>query len=580
MVFASVGWLDPLRAQTVGVTGALNPEALTMFSLMVFGTVFAWIFRRAGVFDVVGYVVGGATASLLLTYLGVDIGASLGYLEPLKWLGITLFFFNIGSSIGLHRILSSIRFVVASELIVYAIAWVCSGFLAGLLSFGYGERLAFFITLVNSSTAVVVALTKGRGVLGHIVDRVVIQTSAEDLAQFTLFTVMFTVGTATRIGFIAALKQVVIVVGLMLLLLFLGRALLGLLRRAPFVRDRENRFIVALGTAILFASTASALGLPPLFGAFIAGLSFSIHLPLGDTEDMISGLKNLGLLLYFTSLGAELISAPNSGIEPIAVGVFLGVVLYLVRFLALLVAMLITEGSMLRSLLLALNLSPLSESSLVLIDTLMRSGLVTINTLRVLTIAVALTIVVFGILSPRLSPRVGVIERLFPEKIAAFLRGVGAVYMERVDLVIEMMKPLTVFTAVALAIASLNHITIGAASIFGIQIGVSIAVALISSATLIALYIYTLRRMLKHILRDIGTGVTKPVRAFTTLMNIVVGAVAIAVQLSILYEVIQSIVENRELLTLTTALIGVAFISTTVYEIAKYHTKISKQYSA
>lgn len=235
-------------------------------------------------------------ASAVLTWFGIDVVSSLSYGESLRWLGLTLFSFILGNSIGFYKIVENIRSVVASELILYAILWVFSGFLSWLLEFGYVERMVLFLLLINGSSMAVAALSKSfSNVKPSLYARAVMQTSVEDLLHFTFFTLLFVVGVSLSKIPLEAFVQIIIVAGLIVLLLALSRFLLKFLSRTRFIADRENKFVVATGFAILFASIASAAGLPPLFGAFIAGISFSAFLKLNDIADMVNGLRSLGL---------------------------------------------------------------------------------------------------------------------------------------------------------------------------------------------------------------------------------------------------------------------------------------------
>ena len=86
-----------------------------ILTLLIAGSLFSWVFRRLGISDIVGYVLGGLVASAVLTWFGVDIAPGLSYGESLKWLGLTTFSFTPGYSIGFDKIVENARGVLASR---------------------------------------------------------------------------------------------------------------------------------------------------------------------------------------------------------------------------------------------------------------------------------------------------------------------------------------------------------------------------------------------------------------------------------------------------------------------------------
>lgn len=101
---------------------------MIVLCLLIASSLFSWLFRRLGLYDVVGSILGGAVASAVLTRFGVDIPSSLSYGESLRWLGLTLFSFTLGNSIGFHRIVEDIRSVAASEQIYMPFYGFSAGF--------------------------------------------------------------------------------------------------------------------------------------------------------------------------------------------------------------------------------------------------------------------------------------------------------------------------------------------------------------------------------------------------------------------------------------------------------------------
>jgi len=209
--------------------------------LMAVGAGVAWLFRRFRLSDVVGYVVGGAVSTLVLLFLGVDVSQGLSYVESIKWLGLVLFYFSIGVSIGFKEISKRFSFVVASELVLYVVVWIAVGVFTEFLGLGYFERLALFILFINSSTIAVATLT--RGISNNIVDivsRAFVQTNAEDVFQLTIFSLFFLGGVLLTANLIKIVSQVLTLAASTAIVIFAGEKLMNIVSRSRLYRDRGD----------------------------------------------------------------------------------------------------------------------------------------------------------------------------------------------------------------------------------------------------------------------------------------------------------------------------------------------------
>lgn len=550
--------------------------AMIVLCLLIAGSLFSWLFRRLGLSDVVGYILGGAVASAVLTWFGVDIASSLSYGESLRWLGLTLFSFTLGNSIGFHRIVEDIRSVVASELILYAVLWVFSGFLAWLLGFGYVERTALFLLLINSSSVAVAALSKSfPNTSSPLYARAVVQTSTEDLLQFTFFTLLFVAGVSLSKTPLEAFTHIIIIAGLTVLLLSFSRLMLRFLSRTRFIADKENKFVVSIGFAILFASMASAAGLPALFGAFIAGASFSAFLKLDDVADMINGLRGLGLLLYFTSLGSQLYLGISSmqSLDTVLIGIVLGLAAYMVRAIGLFIATLFTVYRISDSIALALYLTPLSEMGVVFADALVERGVLPESTAAMFIVAVLTTITLFGIATPRIAVKTAYFEKIAPARIASFFKNLADIYSGRVDMAAIMLTPIIKFTATALAFTYINSLVVSAVERFNLSSDIAMASTIISSAAVMMAFIKTLRTLFNNILKHIAASAERLGEALGKALDLLIGGFALAFQIHILFETSSKVFPGEPLYTLATLFTWLAIVIVIVLELIRYYTK-------
>lgn len=547
--------------------------------MLAIGSAFSWIFRRLGLSDVVGYILGGAVVSSIMISLGVDVERGLNYLEPLRWLGLILFTFTIGASIGFHRVVENMHRAVASELMVYAVLWMVSGFIALITRSGYLERLALFVVLINSSTVASAGLIRSKSRLStYITDRVIIQTSMEDLAQFVLFALIFAAGATVAQDVFRALVQLLIVVSVSFILIVIARYMLRFLSKTKFVTDVENKFVLVIGIAMLFASIASTLGIPPLFGAFLAGISFSVFMSLDDVLDMVKGVKTLGLLMYFISLGAQLYlaSANLRSLDIIIVGITIGVIAFLFRLIGVSLAMLFTGSSVSDGISMALFLTPISEMGIVFIDVLARNGIVAIEMVTKVTVAVATSIVLFGIITPRAVRKIDIIEKFLPPGISSFFRYLSELYLRRTDVAISMLKPIIKFTSLTLCLMYLNSLAIHVIEWLEVPVAFALIFSIVLSTAILVIFILTMRNILSQFLNVATKPVGKISEGLGKMIDLMAGSLAIAFQSYIFYEASLKIIAREPLYPYITLVVEITLITITFYELIRYHIKIKK----
>jgi len=553
----------------------------TFLALIMVGTVAVWAFRRLRLSDVVGYVVGGLLATAILAGVGVDVRSDIAYLEPLRWLGLTLFSFTMGASIGLGEIYRKLNKVVATEIVVYAFLWAATGFLSASAGLSHVEKLAMFILLLNSSTISITSLVSlaksGNPLPRDVVDMAVLQTNTEDFFQFVIFTILFFAGASTMETPLNTLAHIVTIAGLVLVLLYVSKHVFGFLTRTPFMSDRNNKFIIVIGIVLLASSITTLVGLPPLFGAFITGASISMFVSLDDISDMINGVKSLGLLLYFTSLGSQIYFELANGFDTgfLVLGLFLGVAAYALRFLALFISCLLTTGNIGNSFAVALNLGSLSEVGIVLIATLAERGLVRIRLTTLASLMVLSSMVLFSVVAPRLAPKAGEVEKLLPRRLAKFTGIVGRLYVERIDAVVTLLKPVTRFTAVALALSYINTLVLDTIVYFALPVELALPVSIATAALLVAVFVRTLKNLLDVFLEKAMSIGKELGSALVGALDLLIAAISLVLQLNIFYESAKTVIPKVALIYIV-ALSCIVSVVLSVYSVAKYYSKLEQ----
>jgi Kef-type K+ transport system membrane component KefB len=114
-----------------------------VFAVLFVGSILGWFFKRFFYSSFIGYVVGGFITSLLFMSFGSSVSQS-PELEFLRNLGLIIFSFEAGLSIGIGRLLRSLNKVLVIELASYPLLWVFARVIAGVAGLGIvGEALLF-----------------------------------------------------------------------------------------------------------------------------------------------------------------------------------------------------------------------------------------------------------------------------------------------------------------------------------------------------------------------------------------------------------------------------------------------------
>lgn len=162
-----------------------------VLAILFTGAVLGWVFKRVVYSSFIGYIVGGFLTSLLFTYLGVETSESVEF-EFLKNLGLVVFSFEAGLSISVKDILRSLNRVLVIELTSYPLLWVSAVIIAGIINLGIVEETLLFLTIMDCSS---LAIALARNISDNELKALaIIQSNFEDIAQFILFSTIFTAG--------------------------------------------------------------------------------------------------------------------------------------------------------------------------------------------------------------------------------------------------------------------------------------------------------------------------------------------------------------------------------------------------
>lgn len=344
---------------------------------------------------VVAYLLTGVLLSIVSVF---DIHSS-GVFTVLPEVGIAFVLFLIGMELDLREIkalgkpivLASIGQIVLSTLAGFAIA--------GALGFTLNESLFLGLGLSFSSTVVVIKMLLEKRDLGSLYGKLAVGILLlEDLVAIIVLmgisvgSSVFHLGLQNSLPFVTfALKAA----GLFFLTYLLSRFVLEKVFDAV-AKSVELLFLTALTWCFIFTALAIAINFSVVIGAFLAGVALAsspYHLQI---QGKIKPLRDFFVTLFFIYLGTEA-KIGDLIAHPIAIAVLTIYALTLkpIIYLAILGIFGFRKHTIFQT---ALNLSQISEFSLVMLLVGFKAGLVSQSTLSVMAAVGVLSIVISSIM--------------------------------------------------------------------------------------------------------------------------------------------------------------------------------------
>ncbi len=259
-------------------------------------------------FLLVGMLVGPSVlGSLAVQYRWLD-WITISNVEDIRAIGdygIILLLFSIGLELSFRRIWRMRKQVFglgAAEL-------VGGGFLIGLalLAFGYSWSAAFGlgIALSLSSTAIVLPISGTQSSVGRGAFAMLL---FEDLAIVPIIFLLGALAPQSALGSAGAITTVLWQGALVVAaILVIGRFVLPILFSQAARTKSPELFLSTTLLVVIAASLAtSAVGLSPIVGALIAGLSIAETEYQGEVEQVVLPFKGLALGVFLISIGMQI----------------------------------------------------------------------------------------------------------------------------------------------------------------------------------------------------------------------------------------------------------------------------------
>ncbi len=308
-----------------------------------------------------GYIAGGA---LLGPNLGFALIESEESIELIAEMGLIMLLFIIGLEIRLPEILK-----MGKELFLLGVLQFGGGVLAGLALFrglgigggGQYDVLYLSVAAALSSTLIVVKLLQEKFELKTNAGKLTLGILVLQDLWAILFMGLQPNLSDPRVDTI--LQSVLGVVGLSLASFLLSRFVLSRIF-AVAARSPELLLLTATGWCFAVCGFAEWAGLSLEMGALVAGLSIAAF-PYGhDVIVKLGGVRDFFITLFFVALGMK-VPAPQWSVIQIAL--LLLVFVYLSRLLTITPIAWLTGKGLRAGAVTALNLSQVSEFSLVIL---------------------------------------------------------------------------------------------------------------------------------------------------------------------------------------------------------------------
>lgn len=351
---------------------------------------------------VMAYLLAGVAISILGLfgqYLGIYNPHTLGIFNFLPTIGIAFVLFLIGMELDMGEIRTLGRPIIVGSVSQIIITTLAGFALAGFLGFNQTESFYLGIGLAFSSTVVVIKLLLEKRDLVSLYGKLSVGILLiEDLVAILVLMAISVNPSALNLGVQSVFPLALLVVkavGLFLLTFILSKYVLAKIFDGV-AKSVELLFLTAITWCFLFTTLALISGFSVVIGAFLAGVALAsspYHLQI---QGKMRPLRDFFVTLFFVYLGTQVHLTDLAGSWP-AVMIF---TLYaLIVKPALFLLILGTFGFRKHTLFqTALNLSQISEFSLIILLLGVGNGLVAPKILSIMAAVAVVSIILSSVM--------------------------------------------------------------------------------------------------------------------------------------------------------------------------------------
>ncbi|MBN2402664.1 MAG: cation:proton antiporter [Spirochaetes bacterium] len=338
---------------------------------------------------------------LLLAYIaaGVIIGPRIGFglienfddIEKISEFGLILLLFLIGLEIDIKKLKQSGKSLVLSGLLqfpVNAAAGIGFFLLLGYAFGGGNYDLVYLAACCSlSSTAIVVKLLYGKFELDTLAGRITLGILVfQDIWAIVLLGIQPNLGNPDVLQIILSFGEGFLLVAVSMLL---SRYVLPRIFKS-IAKVPELILVSSLGWCFLVCGGAAFFNLSLEMGALIAGVSISTFPYNLDVIAKIVNIRDFFVTLFFVSLGMQI---PNPLDNPSLLITVAVATLFLIasRFISIFPVLYSLKNGLRVSLLTPINLSQISEFSLVIASLGVSAGHITHDTMSIIIFIFVIT---------------------------------------------------------------------------------------------------------------------------------------------------------------------------------------------
>lgn len=365
-----------------------------------------------GLCSSIGFIVYKLKLPLLIAYLlsGLILAAfnsfDLNHSSALSFLpdiGIAFVLFLVGMELDLREFKSFGRQILITGVLQTIITCVLGAFIAQSFGFNLTASIYLGIGLAFSSTIVVVKMLIDRKELGSLYGKLSVGVLL--LEDFLAVLVLLFL-TSTRSFYFDANNLIPIalflgkVITLFVVAWVLHKFFLSVLFKA--VSDSgELLLLTALAWCFLYITIASMMGFSILIGAFLAGVALASSAYHFQIQGKIKPMRDFFVALFFVYLGTQVNFSDILQVYPLVlIFIAYSVVIKPIIFILLFGIFGFRKHTMFHT---AINMSQISEFSLIIILIGLKNGLVDRSALSVIAVCSILSIIISSLLISRSS---------------------------------------------------------------------------------------------------------------------------------------------------------------------------------
>lgn len=387
---------------------------------------FGYLVHRLKLPLVVAYLLAGVSLSLTRTVAQFGIGGvdanTLGIFRFLPDIGIAFVLFLIGMELDLRELKSLSKPILISSLIQSSLSAFVGYNMAYFLGFSQTESILMGLGLSFSSTVVIIKLLSERHDSASLHGKLSIGILlVEDLLAILVLMAITLSGNLFSPGGFDSLSLV------QLLLKALGLFFLSFIF-ARYILERifdevansvELLFLNAITWCFIFTSISLALGFSVVIGAFLAGVALASSPYRFQIQGKVKPLRDFFVTLFFVYLGSQgniLDVLTPQALAAILIFTFYALLIKPTIFLFLLSLFGFRKHTLFRT---SLNLSQISEFSLIILLLGVQQGLISQTTLSVMSAVAVISVILSSILvtfSKRIYPLVNPLVSLLEHK--------------------------------------------------------------------------------------------------------------------------------------------------------------------